>query len=74
MADKLRIPPSEVDRLEFYFIEYLLEHLQDKLKEEDKQYKKQEKESQQQQQMSAPDVKMPSMGDFKMPNINMPSL
>jgi hypothetical protein len=74
LADRLHISPSELDRLEFYFIEYLLEHLEEKLEAEEKSHKKQEKEMAAQQEMSNPSIPNMSMPNLTMPNITMPSL
>jgi len=61
------MPPSELDRLEFYFIEYMIQDLEEKFEAENKNYKK-EKIA---QEKSMP--KMPSASDgFKPPKINMP--
>ena len=59
MADKMSIPPSEVDRLDFYFVEYLLEDLEEKIAEENKQHKKQEADQARQHKAASSGTKMP---------------
>jgi len=70
--------PSETDRTEFYFIEYLLEDLEEKIKEENKQIKKQEDEY----KKNAPTYKAPkapkvgntNYGGFKVPKMDIPKI
>ena len=65
--------PSEVDRLEFYMVEYLLQDLEEKVTEENKQHKKQESEySKQTSQM--PKVGGTDFGGFKTPKIPTPKI
>ena len=71
------IPPSEVDRLEFFMVEYLLEDLEEKVSEENKAHKKEEKAYQKQAGSSNP--KMPKVGStnfggFKTPKIPTPKI
>lgn len=87
-ADKLRLPPSEVDKLEFYFLEYLLKDLEEKVEEENKQYKKQEEDQKRDYKMDqfknpgqmaksfgqSSGVNVPSGNSFKMPNVSVPKL
>ena len=59
MADKMSIPPSEVDAMDFYFVEYMIEDLEEKISEENKQHKQQEKDQMKQQKAASSGTKMP---------------
>ena len=71
------IQPSEIDRLEFYMVEYLLEDLEEKVNEENKVQKNQEREYKKQSGLANP--KMPKIGStnfggFKTPKIPTPKI
>jgi len=70
-AKNLHIPPSELDQMEFYRIEYMLENYEEFLKEEEKQYNSKQKEN----EISFSKNKI-SSGNFKMttPKINIPKI
>lgn len=72
------ISPSEVDRLEFYMVEYLLEDLEEKINEENKVTKKQEEEYKKQSSgMKTPQmlkVGSTNFGGFKTPKIPTPKI
>lgn len=77
LIDREHLQPSEIDRLEFYMIEYFLQDLEEKVSEENKHHKKQETEYLKQQKSSQP--KMPKMGStdfggFKTPKIPTPKI
>ena len=65
------MPPSELDRLEFYFIEYMIQDLEEKFEAENKHYKK---EKVAQEKSMAKQSSMPNLnyGGFKTPKIDMP--
>lgn len=71
------IQPSEVDRLEFYMVEYLLEDLEEKINEENKANKNQEKEYKKQSKMTNPKMSKigsTDFGGFKTPKIPTPKI
>ena len=74
----MSISPGEVDKLEFFWVEYLLEELEEKIAEENKRFKKQEDEYKKQNQLDKT-PKMPKIGDtdyggFKTPKMKMPQM
>jgi hypothetical protein len=64
-AFKLHIPPSELERLEFYRIQYLIKEYEEHVQKENKEYEKQQKATDK-------SFKPPNMGDFKQPKFEMP--
>jgi len=71
---KLHIPPSELERLEFYRIHYLLKEYEDHVERENKEYEKQQKEAGKQSSSSTTykPPKMSDYGDYKMPKFDVP--
>jgi hypothetical protein len=72
------ISPGEVDKLDFFWVEYLLEDLEEKIDAENKRFKKQEEEYQKQNQANKP-PKTPRVGStdyggFKTPKMKMPQM
>lgn len=69
---KLHVPPSELERLEFYRIQSVIKEYEEYVERENKEYEKQRKESD--KQYSSQSYKPPSnpYGDMKMPKIEMP--
>ncbi|HRT03251.1 MAG TPA: hypothetical protein P5513_04875 [Candidatus Diapherotrites archaeon] len=78
LSDRWGWTVSDIDKVEFYMIEYLLQDLDEKIKEENKMYKKQEEEYKKQQSSYKP-PKIPNVSDrnyggFKIPDFTMPKL
>jgi len=74
----MNIQPSEIDKMEFYRVEYLLEDLEEKIKEENKNNRKQEEEYKK-QSSGVKTPKMPKIGStnfggFKTPKIPTPKI
>lgn len=67
---KLHLTPLDLDKMEFYRIEYMLKNFESALEEEDKQYKKQEKEYKSQQ----PSIGATNYGGFKTPKMDIPKM
>jgi len=65
---KLHIPPSELERLEFYRIQFLITEYEEHIDRENKEYDKQRRDSDKQS-------KLPSSsdyGNFKTPKFEVP--
>jgi len=68
-AKNLHISPTELDKMEFYRVEYMIMNYEEFIEEENKAYKKQEKEQQvsfsknnaSNQQFKTPQIKMPNL-------------
>lgn len=77
---KLNISPLELDRMEFYRIEYILKNFEEHLDEENKQYKSKQREYEKQYQQYKPstkDFKPPTgvnYGGFKVPKMDVPKI
>ena len=73
-AHKLHIPPSEVERLEFYRIQFLLNEFEEYVKRENKEYEKQQRMMDKSGPSSFKPLSMsPNMGGFKVPEFKMPN-
>lgn len=73
-AHKLHIPPSEVERLEFYRIQFLLNEFEEYVKRENKEYEKQQRMMDKTGAGSfKPPSMSPNMGGFKVPEFKMPA-
>jgi hypothetical protein len=74
----MRLQPSELDKMEFYMIEYLLKDLDEKITEENKAHKKQEGEYKKQttgiKNPQMPKVGSTNFGGFKTPKIPTPKI
>ena len=72
---KLHVTPSELERLEFYRIQYLLKEYEEYVKRENEQYEKQNKEIEKQNKsmgsLNTPKFEAPK---FNIPNIQVPKL
>lgn len=71
-AFKLHIPPSEMERLEYYRIDGIFKEYEAHVERENKEYEKQNK----QQKGSVPQMpkapSMPNYGSFKTPKLDIP--
>jgi hypothetical protein len=69
---KLRISPIDLEKLEFYHIQYILKQYEEHIDRENKEYEKQQKETDKKYQSS--NLKLPNnpYGDFKIPKYEMP--
>ncbi len=66
-AKNLHITPLELDKMEFYRVEYMIENYEEFIKKENEQYKKQEKDQEKQYSNH-----QPGTGQFKVPNMTPP--
>ena len=67
---KLHLSPLDLDKMEFYRIEYMLKNFEEALDEEEKQYKSKEKEYQKQYQKPSGT----NFGGFNIPKVNIPKM
>lgn len=72
---QLRLQPSEIDRMEFYRLEYLIDNLKEYNDEEEKRHKEEERK----QKAESPDLgkftkNFNSMkNDYSLPKVNFPN-
>lgn len=72
-AKNLNIIPSELDKLEFYRVEYMLQHYEEFVEEENKQVAKQNKQHEKQMAASKFGSK-PNLGGYNVPKMNIPKM
>lgn len=68
---KLHIAPSELERLEFYRIEYIIKQYEEYVEKENKQYEKQQSDTEKQYKSSN---SSPNYGNYKPPKMDMPKI
>jgi len=72
-AKNLHIIPSELDKMEFYRVEYMLQNYEEFIKEENKQATAQNK--QQEKQMSSSKYgSKPNLGGYNVPKMSIPKM
>jgi hypothetical protein len=75
-TSKLHVPPSELERLEYYRIAFLLKEYQEDIERQNREAEKQNKSAGTAKQSSQlpKTPNLPSYGDYKMPKMEMPKM